>query len=107
MNTNYPLFCSSVRPILVALLVTAVSACSGDISSGNGVDGGAGPDALSTTCLDDDQCAGGLCIDGTCCAAGNVCGSTCCGAEETCFANRCVTPGDTCYSAADCAEDEY
>ncbi len=106
-----------VAPICLLL---AASGCG--LNGGDGADGGV-PDATQSSHRDTgtthplmtDTGGGGacgtsckgVCIDDQCCDVNQVCGSTCCNTGSACLFNKCVVPGNSCRSAADCPTGQY
>jgi VCBS repeat protein len=86
--------------------IAAPTGSTGMGGSGGGlfVDGG-----TDAGCVDGDTCgdAGGICAGGVCCEAAKACASVCCGATDVCSFQKCVTPGNTCVDATECAADQY
>lgn len=78
-------------------------------TTATGGNGGAGGTTTSTTpCLSNEECNGGVCVDGVCCeSAEAACGGGCCAAGTVCLFDKCVTPGDPCHTANDCAPGQY
>jgi hypothetical protein len=107
---------------LFAVSAAVVGACGSSNGDGGGVFGA--PDAAATdgtvgddssihlgpdgaTCQSAADCDGAVCVGGACCSAEDVCGSVCCGGSTVCLFSACVTPGNDCHTAADCAAGQY
>jgi hypothetical protein len=77
----------------------------GGTTSGSGGSGGSGGN--KPDCTSNADCDGGVCQSGTCCAQTNVCGEQCCSGSTVCLFDKCVTPGNDCHTANDCAPGQY
>lgn len=85
--------------------------------SATGGAGGAGGDTSGSggnlfqdagACSTNAECDGGVCVSGVCCAsAAAVCGSSCCTGGTACVFDKCVMPGNPCFTANDCAPGQY
>ena len=105
-----------LRPgVGIALLCwIALASCGGGGGNG-GVDADTSGDATAddgsvidaSQCDDGDPCDAGVCAGGVCCAAAQACGAQCCGGAQVCSFQQCVTPGDVCIDATDCAVGFY
>ena len=79
-----------------------------DASSGGSADtGDSGSTGPAPECELDLDCDDGVCLGGACCAFDAVCAEACCGEGELCLFDACVSPGESCTTADDCADDEY
>ena len=76
-------------------------------SGGTGDSVDTGTTGPAPECELDLDCEDGVCLDGACCAFDAVCADSCCGDGELCLFDACVSPGESCTTADDCAEDEY
>ncbi len=79
----------------------------GSSGGGSATGGSQGGGGTGTACSASAPCASGVCVDGACCAAESACGQVCCGGSTVCLFNACVTPGNSCHTANDCATGEY
>lgn len=53
------------------------------------------------------ECEQGVCIEDVCCAFESACDDVCCSEGDVCSFAHCVTPGEECLDAADCADGDY
>jgi hypothetical protein len=53
-----------------------------------------------------DTCKVGTCVGEICCAVDSVCGASCCAAGDVCSFDQCITPGNVCRDASECAANE-
>ncbi len=80
----------------------------GGTGGGSLFDGSIDDAATSGDCTTAADCDGGVCVNGICCAsAEQVCGDLCCDGAEVCSFGRCLVPGATCQTTADCADGEF
>ncbi len=92
---------------------TSLGATTGSTSAtGTGTTAGsdsasAGPTTDTTGPACDPDTCDGVCTGDVCCDADLACGDVCCDAGDVCSFGSCVTPGQDCIDASECAEDEY
>src|SRR5690242_13625978 len=97
--------------VAIAMCCAFFTAC-GPGGGGGGSDAATAGDAAvedaaaidgPPVCNDGDPCDAGVCAGNVCCAAERACGTTCCDGAQVCSFQTCVTPGNLCVDATDCA----
>ncbi|HWB82248.1 MAG TPA: VCBS repeat-containing protein [Nannocystaceae bacterium] len=87
-----------------SLTLTSAGTSSAGSESGDTV---ALDESSSTTAGGCDPECEGECIEGVCCPLESACDGVCCNEGDVCSFQECVTPGDECIDASECADNEY
>lgn len=90
---------------------TSSSSGSGGGSPDGGT-GGTGGTVILTDggggCKTSADCDGGVCVNNVCCAtAADYCNGACCSGGSVCLFDKCVVPGNDCFTANDCDPGQY